>query len=115
MDAISYLKGARKMCDSIGGRCVDCPIHPCTIESMNDQKMYVDIVADWIAKNASTRQSNFLKMFPDAAIDEYDGVLDIYPCRICKTMEKQCDELADCDTCRKSYWLAYVCEDLGNE
>ena len=51
-----------------------------------------------------TRQSEFLKMFPNANRD--DDVICICPNMICKNVD--CDSYAYCKACRKDFWLAEV-------
>lgn len=53
-----------------------------------------------------TRQSEFLKKFPNAVIDEDDGILGIRPCDIDERIG--CTNEKGCDGCRRKYWLAEV-------
>ena len=53
-----------------------------------------------------TRQSEFLKMFPNAVIDEDDGILCIRPCDIDESIG--CTNGKGCDDCYRKYWLAEV-------
>ena len=59
-------------------------------------------------KPKKTRQSEFLKMFPNARL--IDGVLDIMPCKIVgrEFQEQNCNTYCYCETCRKEYWLKEV-------
>jgi hypothetical protein len=61
-----------------------------------------------------TRQSEFLKAFPNAPIDKGNGVLFVDPCTVDSTQKgnKYCS--ISCTTCRKNYWLAEV-TDNGND
>lgn len=52
-----------------------------------------------------TRQSEFLKMFPNAPF--YRGVVSIPPCSVEKEMRENCLR-SDCYECRRTYWLAEV-------
>lgn len=66
----------------------------------------------WASEHpAKTRQSEFLKMFPNAKVDK-DKIPRLYPCdmdtrisfkdEMCKASE------GDCYMCRKQYWLVEV-------
>ena len=117
MDAVKYLKEAVRMCNSME-LCADCPLHelaptgyPCRIyddsaELSNPEKC-VEIIGKWSNENKKkTRQSEFLKMFPDAPV--VNGHIDICP--------KYTDDKIPgydycykmCDDCKKEYWLAEV-------
>ena len=73
-----------------------------------------EIILKWCEEHPiKTRQSEFLKMFPNVCI--YKGAINICPCTIdsdydCKSKEKYVD--FDCTGCKKEYWLAEV---DGNE
>ena len=58
-------------------------------------------------KPVKTRQSEFLKMFPDAKIGN-NGILVFLPCEMDKTQKEQCDEHKECQDCCKKYWLSEV-------
>lgn len=65
----------------------------------------VSKVEQWAKDHpVKTRQSEFLKMFPNAAID--DGVLCISPCKIEKDIV--CVNGKSCNECCREYWLAEV-------
>ena len=74
----------------------------------------VEIVERWGKEHPrKTRQSEFLKMFPNAQI--FEGVLKIEPCELIdsKLNSEEChsyDEfgLSGCYECRKKYWLEEV-------
>ena len=53
-----------------------------------------------------TRQSEFLKMFPNAKLSEF-GTIDIGPCRFDRNIIiKDCKK--GCVECMREYWLAEV-------
>lgn len=58
-------------------------------------------------RNIKTRQSKFLKMFPNAKLDS-NGVLAIRPCDIDSKCCTDDDYLCKCGTCSKDYWLTEV-------
>lgn len=69
-----------------------------------------EIILKWCEEHPiKTRQSEFMKMFPNVGI--YKGVITICPCLIdcnydCKNKENYVD--FDCTGCKKDYWLAEV-------
>lgn len=117
MDAAKYLKEICRMCDSIE-ECTDCPFYrysitfPCKIKTARAKhkgiEKCVSIVEKWSADHpVKTRQSEFLKMFPNAPLHE-SGSLTICPLDVdhdAKCSEKQG---ARCIDCRKEYWFTEV-------
>lgn len=89
--------------------CGDCPfsteIGSCNGTDSITQK-HIDIVQEWSDFHpVKTRQSEFLKMFPDATTQ--DGTLTINPCNLdWKTHGLCCSN--NCDDCRKKYWLEEI-------
>lgn len=72
-----------------------------------EQEEAVAIVEKWSAKHpVKTRQSEFLKMFPDAMIDS--DTIVIKPCEIDDKIECISVEDSACLNCRRNYWLAEV-------
>lgn len=70
------------------------------------EKTY-NIVEKWSDTHpVMTRQSKFLKMFPNAVIDEDNGILCIRPCDIDERIG--CTNGKGCDDCYRKYWLAEV-------
>lgn len=69
-----------------------------------------EIILKWCEEHPiKTRQSEFMKMFPNVGI--YKGAITICPCAIdcnydCKNKENYVD--FDCTGCKKDYWLAEV-------
>jgi len=118
MDAVEFLKEKDKMCRMYWGNCKICDLSSdnnamnmgCSSFVERYPEKAVAIVEQWAKDHPrKTRQSEFLKMFPDALL--FDGVLDIDPCKIIhsKTNSKEChafDELGDvgCFECRKQFW-----------
>ena len=117
MDVVKYLKEKKRMCSKYK-LCEACPMSlfnngkevNCQSLETSYPEEAAAIVEKWSAEHpVETRQSEFLKMFPNAAINP-DGILAIQPCFIDKTFNgdgKYC-EINDCVKCRKSYWLAEV-------
>ena len=116
MDAVKYLKEAYRMCETIKN-CTICPFKeykitvPCkftseSLEQINPEKA-VEIVEKWAEEHpAKTRQSEFLKMFPNVRL--YGDQIDICP----KTVDVKsnlCNEYdCECDKCKKDYWFTEV-------
>ena len=128
MDAVEYLKTIKRMCELHKPICWGEDNHtPCELRIKANAKGMscsdyattfseeaVEIVEKWSkALPKKTRQSEFLKMFPETLISE--GVLEIYPCKLVgsKLNSEEChsyDEfgLSGCYECRKNYWLEEV-------
>lgn len=112
MDAVKYLKGAIRMCDTIGD-CQNCPLgdlrvaFPCGASSghldIKDPERVVKIVEKWSAEHPEkTRQSEFLKMFPNAVIR--DSYIDIKPCEVDTEFECPDRNTVSCGECKQRYW-----------
>lgn len=68
-----------------------------------------EIILNWCEEHpAKTRQSEFLKMYPNAVLDD-DKVINICPENIDIESGINCGKQS-CDTCRKNYWLAEASE-----
>ena len=114
MDAVKFFEEAKRMCDRFGD-CEECPLKPensiacklsfCLIGIDNHETM-VAIVEKWASEHpVKTRQSEFLKMFPNAKID--NGCICICPKDADATLHaKLC--VPFCKTCLREYWLAEV-------
>ena len=121
MDAVEYLKEKNRICRKYGefpGDCFECPIGNdsggCQAGVFENQKvteeMLVQIVERWAAEHPKkTRQSEFLKMFPNAVMSE--GVVGISPCAIDVSYGTQQDCTQHCRDCQIEYWLAEVDND----
>lgn len=115
MDAVEYLKEAIRMCETVGD-CYECPFNgastvvPCKLardnwESANPEKA-VESVEKWAKENPiKTQQSEFLKMFPNAVLD--NGAIRICPQLIEGEDNYNCicdNGVLSCIKCRKQYW-----------
>lgn len=66
----------------------------------------MEIIEKWAAENPKkTRQSEFLKMFPNAPFIKNESVVDIAPCSIDTEYKKECGHFNSCFECKKEYWL----------
>lgn len=112
MDALEFLKERKRMCHSFGLSCDGCTLDEktCTSTSNLADKIYkenVKAVEKWSKEHPpKTRQSEFLKMFPNADADA-EGVLFISPCRIDKALHGPLCR-PGCAGCRRDYWLQEV-------
>lgn len=106
-----YVRMCRIVCRMFD-ECSGCPLIDSAGNCLNfvPQDIELDkvneIILKWCKEHPiKTRQSEFLKMFPNAHIYT-DGVLEAKPCHIDETVE--CSSEDDCDLCRSKYWLAEV-------
>ena len=127
MDAVEFLKENDRMCktfDSCSGKDGGemCELYvksnerglSCVDYATTYPEEAVKIIEKWAKEHPKkTRQSEFLKMFPDALI--FEEVLKIEPCELIgsKLNSEEChsyDEfgLSGCYECRKKYWLEEI-------
>ena len=113
MDAVEYVKQRDRMCDYYVN-CGDCPAgnyEGCA--SLNEISNMVPIVEQWVkAHPIKTRQSEFLKQWPDAEIGD-DGYPSVAPCQLYKDMEEKdengvCCKNCGCGICRRDFWLKEI-------
>ena len=113
MDAVEYVKQRERMCDYYVN-CGDCPAGDygrCL--SLDEIPNLVPIVEKWVkAHPVKTRQSEFLKMWPDAEIGD-DGYPSVAPCQLYKDMEEKdengvCCKNCGCGICRRDFWLKEI-------
>ena len=105
MDAVEYVKQRKRMCDYYThNNCSKCPAFSCEeCGGLNGISTMVPIVEQWAKEHpVKTRQSEFLKQWPDARID--DGVIFLGPCVIDKS--HKCT--LDCKKCCHDYWLKEI-------
>lgn len=111
MDAIKYLKTLRRMCNC--ECCSQCELgkrlivyETCTAWRKAHPEEAVAIVEQWAAKHPiKTRQSEFLKLFPNAQTDS--GCLNACPMDVFGNMGINCNKQT-CFECKKEFWLAEV-------
>ena len=117
MDVVEYVKQRRRMCDYYVN-CGDCPASNCEwCASLNEIPNMVPIVEQWAKEHpVKTRQSEFLKMFPNAKKSP-NGVIDICPRKFepeeykSTTANGVCihsDEGYCCDKCCHDFWLKEI-------
>jgi hypothetical protein len=128
MDAVEYIKEAkricksRSVCKSVSGKCplldenghCTATADICAADIIEKTEKAVQIVEQWAKDHPiKTRQSKFLKMFPGAKIDS--GVIIFCPKFLLPEREGEvyCRKHIKCKECRKDYWLTEV-TDNGN-
>ena len=115
MDAVEFLKEKERMCNKCSA-CLGCPVDKanngfymdCEDLAIENPEEFVAIIEKWSAEHPiKTRQSEFLKMFPNA--DIRNGIILICPREINKNSvtSEECDKLT-CFECQKEYWVAEV-------
>lgn len=125
MDAIRYFEIKKRMikrCSNIS--CNDCPFaqqnndmgEDCGDFEMNYPEKAIAIVEKWAEEHpVKTRQSEFLKLFPNAPTGE-DGLLLVNPCFVdssIKCLKLRSDGTYEyspsiCEECSKKYWFTKV-------
>ena len=115
MDAVEFLKTVNRLCKN-QRCCTEFPIYKngmgCMVKAYDDSiksiEETVSKVEQWAKDNPiKTRQSEFLKMFPDAQI--HNDVIWLCPRYIdCGyRQEENCNEIS-CLDCKRKFWLAEV-------
>ena len=114
MDAVDFLNEGTRMCNSYEA-CVGCPMYPtddCCMVKMNLKQM-ISIVEQWSKEHpVKTRQSEFLKMWPDAEISD-DGLPTVAPCQLDVRLihgesKEACENRRVCNKCRRDFWLKEI-------
>ena len=113
MDAVEYVKQRERMCDYYVN-CGDCPASQYErCASLNEIPNLVPIVEQWAKEHpVKTRQSEFLKQWPDAEIGD-DGYPSVAPCQLnvellqCES-RKDCEDRGVCGKCRCDFWLKEI-------
>ena len=110
MDAVEFIKTKKRLCSSVA--CMDCPVFErigktnltCTEWTGTHPEEAVSIIEQWAHEHPiKTRQSEFLKQWPNAACK--NDVLNITPCNIDQTIYnvQKCNG-ENCFECRKKFW-----------
>ena len=118
MDAVKFTRAAMRMCNDYYSKCWSCPAGDntsCKLDSSYSAisaEEKVAIVEQWAAEHPiKTRQSEFLKQWPEADVDE-NGVLQTCPALISASHRDQtggCATLSNkCENCRKAFWFTEV-------
>lgn len=113
MDAVEFLKAAARLCAI--HHCDDgCTlIDSCDDDTEDGYARRVRTVEQWAKEHpVKTRQSEFLKMYPEAEIGD-DGYPSVAPCQLYKDMEEKdengvCCKNCGCAECRRDFWLKEI-------
>lgn len=108
MDAVEYLKTLDRMCHC---ECLKCEFgkarsgfETCPVWQRTHPEEAVEIAEKWANEHpAKTRQSEFLKLFPNVGTDD-GGVIDLLPCELGEVNKTKCMEFHSCAACRKAFW-----------
>lgn len=114
MDAVDYLKTLNRICKEKewGSSCMDCPgVHICGVRIYNatqeEMDKAINAVEEWAKEHpAKTRQSEFLKLFPNTNLKI--GIPAIEPCLIGKEKLEDCEKYDSCWECTREYWLEEI-------
>lgn len=116
MDAIKFLTERTRMCRTMEN-CDECPAHidgECYVggvAGLKSPEKQVNIVEEWVFMNPNkTRQSEYLKLFPNAKLDE-NKILTICPqmagaIENCPVGPNGFTE--SCTICRRNYWSTII-------
>lgn len=112
METRDFLSGVSRICKSSSCRRDDCPLSFFCYRGYNDQteedfEKAEKVVKEWLKAHTKTRQTEFLKMYPDALMDD-NGVMVINPCSLDKAHYTIPLCGCQCEDCRKQYWLKEV-------
>ena len=69
----------------------------------------VSIVERWAKEHPiKTRQSEFLKQFPNAPVYTDMHTVALNPCLVDTTLQGHCPKGGRCDDCRREFWMQEV-------
>ena len=117
MDAVKFLKEFGRLCAyySTNTDCKECPLlkYDCCRNTKNEDIACAGIVEQWAKEHpAKTRQSEFLKMWPNAR--SANGSLAVCPMDIMgreyvyKNIPGCINSGITCDQCRRDFWLKEI-------
>lgn len=117
MDAVEFLKQFNRMCEAYDedGFCKNCPAYEynCCANFNGQENDVVQIVEQWTKEHpVKTRQSEFLKMYPDTEMLE-SGCLNICPTLLSKEYRNEeaneCNQPDfNCGKCKRDFWLKEI-------
>lgn len=107
MDALEFIKAIKQMLSA--GANNSTVQKYISAYKKNDCEGMVKAAEQWAAEHpAKTRQSVFLKQFPNAPIYTNTHNVALDPCLIDTTLRGHCPTGRGCDICRREFWLAEV-------
>ena len=114
MDITKFMMAMGRICRN--NQCEDCMLNFFCQKiwyerTKEDVKKATKLVEEWVELEdhpAKTRQTEFLKKFPNAAVSH--GTIDILPCWLDTTLAEDCDDgyPRECVECRNAYWSKEV-------
>lgn len=114
MDAVEFLKAVRRICNSNKNGCTSCVVYQeynyCKLQCVAHPEEIVAAVEKWAKEHpVKTRQSEFLKMFPNAPFSH--NMIDICPSKV--DVLQKCPKVTPgtlnmCVFCKREYWFAEV-------
>ena len=117
MDAVVVLKTIARMCNSYGRCSAGCPLKGicvvCRDEDETHPELIIAAVEKWRKEHpAKTRQSEILKIFPNAPTDA-DGNIRIHPCVVDEKLRAETCGTGrcgnnECGECTREYWLEEI-------
>ena len=111
MDAVEYIKTLGRMCNVECARCEfwkrRSSFESCIVWQKTHPEEAVAIIEKWAKEHpVKTRQSEFLKHYPDARILPH-GCLNACPMDVFSDTGINCNA-QPCHECKKAFWLAEV-------
>ena len=114
MDAVKYCEESRRMCDAYWSKCWGCPAGygvDCKLDTKYTKVSVAEkvaIVEHWANEHpVKTRQSEFLKQWPNAKIGS-EGTVAIDPCIFDTTVRNRRCIATSCTECRREFWMQEV-------
>ena len=110
METRDFLSAMTRICSDKVKCTDDCPVQFFCVKNYDkntkdDIENVEKVVEEWLKDHpVKTRQTEFLKKFPNAAISH--GTINILPCWLDETLAEDCDDgyPRECVECRNAYW-----------
>ena len=111
MDAVEFLRDFRRMCLSYDD-CTGCELKDAQCETTEkdcDHEKVIRVVEQWAKEHpVKTRLSEFLKLFPNAQVQE-EGGPDLCVNFFDSTVS--CKDSEGCHECKKKFWFTPIEEE----
>ena len=116
MDAVEYLKEKARMTQLCKIGCSNCELsslkhsgyNDCLVFELANPEEAVAIIEKWSAEHpAKTRQSEFLKMYPNVERLP-DGCIALCPHKIDLTFDLSDCSMDKCGECKRGFWFSEV-------
>ena len=109
MNAVEFLRDFRRMCSSYGDTCSGCEFQSAECaptEEDCDHEKVIRVVEKWAKEHpVKTRLSEFLKLFPNASVQE-EGCPSL--CTKFFDSTVSCKDSKSCLDCKKKFWLTPI-------